>query len=262
MPAADEYTPDRSLKGKLRRRLVRLVERRPAKVSLKKAMVSFAFDDVPATALTYGAKTLESRGLRGTFFVSASLAGQDGRMGRYANREELLAAAAAGHELACHTYSHLDCGVADEAAILADIERNEQALTEWGVPPPINFAYPYGDVSVAAKRVLGKRFAVSRALHRGLIETGTDLNQTPAIGVEGPAGGIYARRWLEYAVSRKAWVIFYTHDVTDEPSEFGCTPRVFRELVDRARTFDCEIVTVAEGARRIGARVQNHASGA
>ena len=53
-------------------------------------------------------------------------------------------------------------------------------------------------------------------------------------------------------VYRKAWVIFYTHDIAEEPSPYGCTPRVFRELVDRARTFDCDIVTVAEGVKRIG----------
>ena len=201
MISPDEYTPDRTLKGKLRRRLVRLVERRPAKVALDRPMVSFTFDDAPVTALTYGAKTLEGRGLRGTYFVSAGLAGQDSVMGRYGTREELLAAAAAGHELACHTYSHLDCGGADEAAIAADVERNAATLADSGAPPPGNFAYPYGDVSRAAKRVLAKRFRNTslRGLHHGLIHTGTDLNQAPAIGIEGPAGGIYARRWLEYA---------------------------------------------------------------
>jgi peptidoglycan/xylan/chitin deacetylase (PgdA/CDA1 family) len=255
MVAPDQYSPDRSLMGKMRRRLVRLAERRPATVRLERPMVSFAFDDVPATALTNAAKMLEARGLRGTYFISAGLAGYESRMGRYADREQLLGAAAAGHELACHTYSHLDCGSANEAAILADVERNHAAMIQWGVPTAANFAYPYGDVSLPAKRVLAKRFGLSRALHRGLIETGTDLNQAPAVGVEGPAGGIYARRWLEYAVSRRAWVIFYTHDVCERPSPFGCSSWDFRELVDRALTLDCDIVTVAEGARRIGACV-------
>jgi len=255
MVAVDEYTPDLSLKGKLRRRLVRLLDRRPAKVELNRPMVSFAFDDAPVSALTTGAKILEARGVRGTYFISAGLAGQDSTMGRYATREELLAASAAGHELGCHTYSHLDCGGADEATIAADIARNEAVLAEWGAPRPTNFAYPYGDVSPTAKRLLAKRYGLSRALHHGLIQSGTDLNQAPAIGIEGPAGGIYARRWLEYAVSRRAWVIFYTHDVTENPSVCGCTPRVLRELVDRARSLGCDIVTVAEGARRVGGRV-------
>jgi peptidoglycan/xylan/chitin deacetylase (PgdA/CDA1 family) len=191
--------------------------------------------------------------LRGTFFVAAGLAGQDSDMGRYATPDEIMAASRAGHELACHTYSHLDCGVADEATILADLRRNEAAFRDWGAPAPTTFAYPYGDVSLAAKRALAGRFSLSRALHQGLIETGTDLNQTPAVGIEGPAGGIFARQWLEYAVARRAWVIFFTHDVRDEPSPCGCHQGALRELVDRALSMNCDIVTVGEGARRIGA---------
>ena len=42
------YSADRSLKGKLRRRLVRLAERRPAKRAPDRPMVSFSFDDAPA----------------------------------------------------------------------------------------------------------------------------------------------------------------------------------------------------------------------
>ncbi|MBV9511590.1 MAG: polysaccharide deacetylase family protein [Caulobacteraceae bacterium] len=261
MSSPDEYQVDRSLKGKLRRRLVRLAERRPAKVALERAMVSFAFDDVPISALTHGAPMLEARDLRGTFFVSAGLAGQSGAMGRYATSADWKSLVAEGHELACHTYSHLDCGTASEAAIIADIERNQEAIADWGGGRFSTFAYPYGDVSLAAKRAVGRRFALARGVHRGLITTGVDLNQAPAVGIEGPAGGIHARRWLEYAVSRKAWVIFFTHDVSDAPSPMGCTPDVFREVVDRARSFRCDIVTVAEGARRLGAAAPIQSSG-
>lgn len=250
MPAADQYEADRSLQGKLRRRLARLVERRPARRALDRAMVSFAFDDVPVSALTHGARTLEARGLRGTFFISAGLAGQDSRMGRYASCEDWRSLHAEGHELGCHTYSHLDCGRADEAAIEADIERNQSVIGDWGAQFS-TFAYPYGDVSLAAKKVTARRFKLARGVHQGLIQPGVDLNQAPAIAIQGPAGGIHARRWLEYAVSRRAWVIFFTHDVSNDPSPAGCTPSIFREIVDRARGFPCDIVTVAEGAERL-----------
>jgi peptidoglycan/xylan/chitin deacetylase (PgdA/CDA1 family) len=202
--------------------------------------------------VTVGAKLLEARGLRGTFYVSAGLAGLPSRMGRYATREELTAAAAAGHELACHTFSHLDCGAIEPAVLAADLDRSAAALQGWGAGPASTFAYPYGDVSPIAKRAAAARFALSRAIHPGLIETGTDLNQAPAVGIEGPAGAIYGRRWLEWAVARRAWLIFYTHDVRDEPTDMGCTPGALRELIDRARALGCDIVTVAEGARRVG----------
>jgi peptidoglycan/xylan/chitin deacetylase (PgdA/CDA1 family) len=253
MLAAEDYSPDRSLKGKLRRRIVRLQARRPARVALERPMVSFSFDDVPISAVETAGAMLEAKGAHGTYFICAGLADQDSRMGRYAGREALLAAQARGHEIACHTYGHLDCGAADAAAIEGDIARNDAALTGWGAPPTTTFAYPYGDVSHAAKQVAGARFALARALHHGLIETGADLNQAPAVGVEGPDGEATALRWLDRAKARNAWLILYTHDVREAPSPVGCTPQVLQRIIDAAVEAGFDFVTVAEGASRIGA---------
>jgi len=253
MLAAEDYSPDRSLKGKLRRRLVRLRERRPARVQLPRPMVSFTFDDVPISAIDAAGAMLEANGSRGTYFICAGLAGRDSRMGRYAARDEILAAQAKGHEIACHTFGHIDCGAADALAIETDIACNDAALADWGAPPTTTFAYPYGDVSHAAKRVAGGRFALARALHHGLVETGADLNQAPAVGIEGADGAKLALRWLERAAERKAWLILYSHDVREAPSPVGCTPQDMQQLIDAAVALDFDIVTVAEGALRIGA---------
>ena len=58
---------------------------------------------------------------------------------------------------------------------------------------------------------------------------------------------------MDGARRRKAWLILYTHDVADRPSPFGCTPAALGRLMDRAQAADFDIVTVAEGCRRIGA---------
>jgi peptidoglycan/xylan/chitin deacetylase (PgdA/CDA1 family) len=243
------YSADRSLKGKLRRRLVRLAERRPARRAPGRAMVSFSFDDAPATAVSEGRAALEAHGLHGTYFVAAELAGRTGPMGPNAGREDLMQACAAGHEIACHTYSHLDCGQANEATIKADVARNTAALSDWGAAPATTFAYPYGDVSLAAKQVLGSRYDLLRGLHHGLIEAGTDLNQAPAVGIEGPEGEAIVRDWIDRAIERRAWLIVFTHDVVAAPSPFGCTPGALNRLIDHALAHKAEIVTVAEGAR-------------
>jgi peptidoglycan/xylan/chitin deacetylase (PgdA/CDA1 family) len=253
MSVVEAYEPDRSLRGKLRRRLVRLAHRRPATVSLQRPMVSFTFDDAPSTAAHAGAAILKQRGHRGTFYFAAGLADRDGPMGRFAGEADVRRLAADGHEIACHTFSHLDCGQADGPAASADVDRNAAALAAWDAPPAANFAYPYGDVSAAAKRALAPRYRLLRALHHGLIETGADLNQAPAVGIEGPGGEALARRWLQTAARRRAWLILYTHDVADRPSAWGCTPAALTALVADAERLGFDIVTVAQGAARIGA---------
>jgi peptidoglycan/xylan/chitin deacetylase (PgdA/CDA1 family) len=247
------YSADRSIKGKLRRRLVRLASRRPARARLTRPMVSFSFDDPPATAAHAGADVLAARGIKATYYVSAGLAGREGPMGRFASRDEVMALAAAGHEIACHTFSHIDCGAAPREVVEADVARNHAVLADWGAAKPVNFAYPYGDVAHGAKAALGGRYKVLRALNHGLIEDGSDLAQAPAVGIEGPDGERVATAWLDRAIRRKAWLILYSHDVCETPTEWGCTPAALERLADQAQAAGCDIVTVAEGAARIGA---------
>ncbi|MHB8284935.1 MAG: polysaccharide deacetylase family protein [Caulobacteraceae bacterium] len=245
------YRPDLSLAGKLRRRLVRLQHRRPAMGRLSRPMVSFAFDDAPATAVRVGGDILMRRGLRGTYFIAAGLAGQHSHLGRFADADEIRAAARDSHEIGCHTYSHLDCGRADAPAVAADTARNLDALAAWGLPRPTTFAYPYGDVSAPAKRMVGERFALSRGLHHGVLKTAADLNQAPAVGIEGSDGEAVARRWLGVAAAQTAWLILFTHGVEPEPTEFSAGTAGFTRLVDEAISAGFDIVTVAEGARRL-----------
>jgi peptidoglycan/xylan/chitin deacetylase (PgdA/CDA1 family) len=247
----EAYHADSSLKGKLRRRLVRLVHRRPLAVAPARPMVSFTFDDAPATAAGAGAEILEARGARGVFYACAGLVGSEGPMGRYAASDDYLRLAEAGHEIGCHTYSHLDCGRASAATALAEAARNADRFEAWGLPCPETFAYPYGDVSAGPKAILARRFSLLRALHPGLVERGSDLNQAPAVGIEGQHGEARARRWLDRARAHNAWLILYTHDVRPEPSPWGCTPDALTALLDTALEAGFEVVTVAEGARRL-----------
>ena len=248
----EAYTADRSLKGKLRRRLALLAQRRPVRMALERPMISFTFDDAPVTAALAGARVLEQRGVRGTYYFSTGLAGQTGPMGVYAEAEDARRLAAAGHEIACHTFSHLDCGKAGADAIISDVDRNSIGLKDWGAAHTESFAYPYGDVSIPAKRALGGRFRTLRTVQAGLVENGSDANQLPSVGIEGAEGEALAMRWLDRAAERKAWLILFTHDVAETPSKWGCTPEALAHLVDAATARGFDIVSVAEGARRLG----------
>jgi peptidoglycan/xylan/chitin deacetylase (PgdA/CDA1 family) len=214
-------------------------------------MVSFAFDDIPASAAETGAAILGERGLRGTFFVAAALAGTDAVTGPMASADDVRRLAMAGHEIGCHTYTHLDCGQAAACDAVEDVARNAETLAAWGVGRPTTFAYPFGDVAPAPKRALAPRFALLRALHPGLVAAGSDLNQAPSVGVEGPDGEALAMAWIERAARRRAWLILCTHDVAEAPSPYGCTPAALERLVEAALANGLEPVTVAEGAARL-----------
>jgi peptidoglycan/xylan/chitin deacetylase (PgdA/CDA1 family) len=246
-----DYHADSSWLGKLRRRAVRLASRRPARAP-SRSMLSFAFDDVPASAAQTGAEILEARGLKATYYVAAALAGTNAATGRMACAQAVQRLSAAGHEIGCHTYSHLDCGQAAARDAVEDVALNADTLAHWGLPRPTTFSYPFGDVAPATKRALAGRFCLMRALHPGLVAGGSDLNQAPSVGVEGPEGEALALRWLRRLAARPAWLILTTHDVAEHPSPWGCTPATLARLADAAQAAGVEVVTVAEGAARVG----------
>jgi peptidoglycan/xylan/chitin deacetylase (PgdA/CDA1 family) len=237
------YTADRSLKGKLRRRFARLVHRRPARLSLTRPTISFTFDDVPASAVYNAAPILEARGAHGSWYVCAGLFGQDGHMGRFADAGEVSSLIARGHEVACHTFQHIDCARADDQTLISDLERNDAVLESLGATPT-HFAFPYGELSARSKRLLSDRYGSLRGVHAGLVHDGGDRNQLPAVGVQGSDGEATARDWIDRAVASGAWLILFTHDVREDASAFGCTPGALERLADHALARGCDIRTV------------------
>ena len=121
------YTPDVSLAGKLRRRFARLVHRRPARLSLTRPIVSFSFDDIPATAANAGAQALERQGVRGTFYVCAGLFGQEGHMGRFADAAEIDAP---GPDAGVIDAAVIDAAMVDAATVDAMIDAMVDAATD------------------------------------------------------------------------------------------------------------------------------------
>lgn len=241
---------DGSLRGKLRRRLARLRRRRGLAGRPARPIVSFTFDDIPESAAAAGAAALEARGFRGAFYISAGLLGREGPMGRYAAALDVQRLAREGHEIGCHTFSHLECGPAAPDRIAREIEINASALAEL-CGPLETFAYPFGDVSPAAKAELASRFRLLRALHPGLVRRGTDLNQAPAVTVAGAEGEARAALWIERAARRCAWLILCLHDVAPEPSPWGCTPDTLARLIGQAEALGCEILPPAQALDRL-----------
>jgi len=206
---------------------------RPARIDWPGGVVSFTFDDFPRSAWLNGGAILESYDRRGTYYTAMALAGTANNLGPMFTRDDMRAADAQGHEVACHTFSHRDCAQMPATEIAAEIDRNADALSKMlGGAPVSNFAYPFGGVSQSAKNVLARRFTSCRGTGRGLIRGTADLADLPSTS-------LYSRnfdrdrlcRLIEGARAENAWLIFYTHDVAEEPSPFGCTPAQFQSIV-------------------------------
>lgn len=243
------YTPDSTIMGKVRRRVTRLMWRHPARLNLDGPVVSFTFDDIPESAALNGAPILEAAGVKGTYYVCAGLFGRLGHMGRFADADQISDLIQRGHEVASHTLNHIDCHKTSTGMTEIDLDANDQTLQRLGAHCD-HFAFPYGEISPRAKRLISQRYTSLRGVHKGLVYQGSDLNQLPGVGIEGPDGEAVAKAWIDRAIAQKAWLILYTHDVRENPSPWGCTPDSLTRILAYALDQGVKVQPLAQVIRQ------------
>lgn len=217
-------------------RLVRAVEaaryrhlnRRERDIRFRGGLVSFTFDDFPESARE-GAERLQARGWRGTFYMASALVGQNTRVGTIAGFQTARQLRAAGHEIGNHTHTHLRCKGVKKSVLRRDVQASIGALAS--IDGNRSFALPYGAHDPSALNVLSGRFDTIRTVERGVNARRTDLNALKANPIYRDTSSDKVQALLDETFASDGWLIFYTHDVRGDPSEFGCTPEHFEEVL-------------------------------
>lgn len=235
------------------RRVVPRVGRKRFILRNARPIVSFTFDDFPSSAIRIGGPILRRHGARATFYVSMRQMRRDGADGQF-TADDLKAAVEQGHELGCHTYSHIDCALAAPEAIARDLDRNAARLAE--VLPGYrmtNFAYPYGNVDLASKRLIAGRFASARGIWTGINAGEADLALLSAHMIYGePANYDRALALIRETARQGGWLILFTHGVQPNPGPFGSTPEDLERVVCAAAESGCALLTVREALAAAG----------
>ncbi|HVN94221.1 MAG TPA: polysaccharide deacetylase family protein [Terracidiphilus sp.] len=234
--------------GKLRASALTALYRRPVGLGSLGPIVTFTFDDFPRSAFTVGGKILESYEAKATYYVAAGLMDTDSSVGRQFSRDDLASLVERGHEVAIHGFDHLSARRTRVDEFIADVRRCENALHSYvssGVTA--NFAYPYGEATLSAKRRLGPLMSSSRGTVPGLNGPELDLNLLRSNFLYGDVDQLdRAKRLLEKNTERKSWLIFYSHDVAERPSQYGCTPELLRQTVRCAADHGAKILAVTD----------------
>jgi peptidoglycan/xylan/chitin deacetylase (PgdA/CDA1 family) len=231
-----------------RTRTVRMVNEKP--------IVSFTFDDFPKSAVRVGAKILERRGATGTFYLSRLFCGAVLEGIDYYDLSDLSNLLHAGHEIGCHTASHLHVPQIQGSRLIDDIDSNAQFVREHlGDFRLTTFAYPFGDIDLRTKLLLQGRFAACRSSFPGVNTGSADLGALRATRLYSSTMTLdQVRARIVEAAKPSSWLVSYTHDVSDAPGPFGCTPALLEMAVDAALSAGCLVLPVrnALGAVRFG----------
>jgi peptidoglycan/xylan/chitin deacetylase (PgdA/CDA1 family) len=236
------------------RRAARYSRSKPFAMRNTGPLVSFTFDDVPASAFSNGAALLEQYGARGTFYIASGILGDTDAHWRLIGREQVRTLHDHGHEIGCHTFSHVGIDKLDARVMDQECRSNGEALRK--LCPGIeitNFCYPFGRVSLPRKRQLKGRFDSCRGIYEGINIGVVDLALLRVIE-------LYDRtltpekldRVLRETREHNGWLVFYTHDVADEPSWIGCSPRLMRTALEAVTAAGMRCLTVRDALAAIG----------
>jgi len=225
-------------------------------------LVSFTFDDVPASAYSNGAAILEAYGLRGTFYVAAGTCGTMDEQWDVIGRDQVRALYDSGHEIGCHTFSHVAVDRLGAHDMDEECRRNRDLLHE--LCPGIqvtNFCYPFGRVSLPRKHQLERRFDTCRGIYQGINAGIVDLGLLRVIELyDRTLTRDKLERVLRQTRARNGWLIFYTHDVAEPPSWIGSSPGLLRETIEAVAAENMRCLPIRDALTAIGYRAAADAS--
>ena len=240
--------------GKYHHTLAERLCRRMVAIKTSVPIISFTFDDAPKTAFITGGEILKSFNARATFFVSLGLLDSQTEVGTIASVDDLARALVNGNELGCHTFDHLDAWQTPTEKFVESVEENKRALGR--ILPGINFktfAYPISEPKPSIKFQLGRHFICCRGGGQTLNVGMVDLNLLKAVFLDKrtKADIDMVKRLIDHNCACRGWLIFATHDVTHNPSPYGCTPKFFGGVVEYAAHSGALLLPVGEACDKL-----------
>lgn len=236
------------IKSRYRRDVSRNCGRRMVELRPKTPLVSFTFDDFPRSSLHEGGAILKRHGFLGTYYVALGMMDKDIPAGRAFSEADLHQTIADGHELGCHTYAHCHAWETKPEVFEQSIVQNAQILAK--LAPGAKFkslSYPIDWPRPQTKRRAEKYFPCCRggglSFNLGL----TDANNLQATFLEKHRD--HPETMLQMIEENRragGWLIFATHDVTAQPTPFGCTPELFETVVRAVSKSGSRVLPVAE----------------
>jgi peptidoglycan/xylan/chitin deacetylase (PgdA/CDA1 family) len=238
----------RATLGEMRRTVISSAFERRIALGSSGPIVSFTFDDFPRSALAIGGELLKSFGTRGTYYAAIGLMNSVTELGEQFRREDVESLLHDGHELGHHTFGHISARSMPARSFREEVKKGRAAIEELtGYWTPSNFAYPFGQITLGAKRLVGAEVTSARGIWPGFNGPLVDLNLLRANSLYGDRASCpKVQEIILENERRRSWTIFYSHDVHLTPSRYGCTPDLLEFAVSFALQRKARVLTIAD----------------
>ena len=217
-------------------------------IDLDRPIFSFTFDDAPLSAANAGANILEKANTTGTYYVALGIGQESGDFEPFIDADDIRSLHTRGHDIQCHTYSHLNLRKTSRQLYFADCKKNRTGITNITSQNHVShFAYPFGVVNLSIKKNLGNVYDTLRTVDFGINHGLTDKTHLRAIEIFScRLDKQKIRLAIDKSVKSNAWTIFFTHDVKDSPTPWGATPEDLQWVVNECRKVAGDIMNIRE----------------
>ena len=232
----------------MRRRAARYLEVEAVTIAPPRGVFSLSFDDFPASAWTEAGPVMAAHGVKATYYVCGGLADGVNMDRDQFQVRHLQALYTAGHEVGCHTFGHTSVLRMDAEALRLSLDANAAWVAERLDGHRMTaFAWPFGDATVSAKRVVRQRFEMARGVRNGVNAGREDRSLIRSIGLESRRlPGYDFEGLMAEAADRRGLLTAYGHDVSDRPTDYGCTPDDLDRVLRLAKAAGLAIMPVGE----------------
>ncbi len=233
--------------------LLKRLTSKKVKLRLKKPIVSITFDDVPRSAVENGLAILNQFDYTATFYVASGIGDSLDKEKFFLNSDHLHKLYQGGHEIACHTFSHNSLRFESKKVVELECKKNFEHISY--VLPDVkitNFSYPLGQISWFAQGALLKKFRSLRTTEQGINENEINFAHLKSINLYSKE---FSRkkiaRIIDQAIKKNAWVIFYTHDISDNYTDWGTSINDFKWFIQYCNKKNLDILTINEAIDKI-----------
>ncbi len=198
------------------------------------AAVSFTFDDNMRDQDDVAVPMLERYGFHGTFFVVAGVtpdtkeeaakkkAGEHGSIGW----DRLKELAAAGHEIANHSWTHANLPKSDDANLEQEVNRAYERITEKIGVAPLSFCYPGNGYDDRVRKLVMQRHVADRTFQDAY--GGKDFTAE------------LANKRIDDAILDGKWLVGMIHGITTGYEPFT-SPEIFEGHLKYVKSLEAKV---------------------
>ena len=145
------------------------------------------------------------------------------------------AATTPGWDFEDHTYTHDSLTSLTPAQIITQMQQQNAAFQAHGLPIPKHLAYPSGDYNAAViSTIRNYRLSGRTAGANGGLEgyPVADWYQLSALNIDRTKTVAQIQSTIDAAIAGKKLLTLFTHEVTNTPTEYDCTPATLSAILD------------------------------